>query len=979
MLITSLITGLSYALYVKAVNSRGSHGEINLRSYFHCGTGTVGDPYVITRSRHLYNLSRLQGLGVFGNPEKKKYFQLGYQLIKGDENYYCYTDNGDIVPYLDMNNSNLKNDPINAIGSESTPFYGVFDGKNVEIKNLNVYADPEDSGLFGYTASGSNIHNLFLSNINIHAMGYDSAYSGLYSDTIKENVGFKYYADSTSDTFTTIRHNSAEIQSTTIDLTGVNSVLPKVSVTFNNSNYEYKLISSSNMLSLDEGKQSFTPDVAKIKTFFDDYKENHVLGDDYPVQTTINVSLVASVRDNYGLEHSSVALTLSVVFTLDSNIDNEITMELSIGEQHGGNIGLIVGHCDGSVIDCYVNNGRFYMNDQGKAGMIANNSSLGLVGLIGTSVHNVIGDEESASTEEGTTIGTLDFTKLYNNIINSSETFPAYGSTAYYTYTPKEGNEYMDYLRYDTSNPRQYVTAYQNAISLRGREVVQNPKDLGVFTIVSHYATTGVEASVTNDIDKAVIQHEDIGVGTNDDEYYVYYSTGEYQRGKSSGNPLDALVPGYTIPTNGDFSYDSLAVRELNDNIIFRVKVGDHGQGFYFSERDKSAPGGEFISSYLNYKLVDRNGNHIPDTDGRSGLMLRTSRILSDGRRKDEEISSFSSSFALVTSTNNKGDAKNTMYCFEKDDVKYAANMINFEISSDLANVTVVAASADGNKAGVGVYQLDTEYKKSKEGYWYHQRNGVNNFTKPDYAFLIPSEDQLAYYDYHVIDDNGTKRGYLGKYDSDGNFQKLETIDSSSPEHVAAVVKNEEKYGYEADKPRLFAHTFLLPSGRYCLGSCTGTAKIYYACAQGQVEGELDYTNQAYSKDEVKNIDFIKKERFTDSTVNISDLTTDHDYTYSSSSNKLFDQRCYVALAASNRSAFKALQGVLEFVYNSVDGKFYINAVENNVDKSWIKQLAVNNYGRVHGESYDIAGLENMPIVLLGAESSDVNELMYIG
>ena len=125
---------ITFALFAKYANNNGSYGEISLRSYYECGDGlTPETAYTITRPRHLYNLSRLQGLGVYG---EKRYFQLGKVGLGGDESGepLCYADDssGVLIPYLDMSNSDYSNNPINSIGSESLPFYGVFDGQNVE-------------------------------------------------------------------------------------------------------------------------------------------------------------------------------------------------------------------------------------------------------------------------------------------------------------------------------------------------------------------------------------------------------------------------------------------------------------------------------------------------------------------------------------------------------------------------------------------------------------------------------------------------------------------------------------------------------------------------------------------------------------------------------------------------------------------------------------------------------------------------------
>ena len=198
----ALSIGLTFALYEKDAKSNGSFGEISLRSYFECGSGRApktngpddpGDPYVITRPRHLYNLSRLQSLGVFN---ESKCFQLGLVGLAGDTSGepLCYLNDSanTTVPFLDMSASTYTYEPINAIGSEAVPFFGEFDGQGLEIKNLTVYADPEDAGLFGYTAHGSLVHDLFLSNVTINALGYTDGYANLYGPSSAAVAGTSF-------------------------------------------------------------------------------------------------------------------------------------------------------------------------------------------------------------------------------------------------------------------------------------------------------------------------------------------------------------------------------------------------------------------------------------------------------------------------------------------------------------------------------------------------------------------------------------------------------------------------------------------------------------------------------------------------------------------------------------------------------------------------------------------------------------------
>ena len=68
-------------------------GEV-ITSYFHCGSGTEEDPYVITRPVHLYNLTRLYE-DLDGFAEANNHFQLGYDLDNdGDLECYTYNDHG---------------------------------------------------------------------------------------------------------------------------------------------------------------------------------------------------------------------------------------------------------------------------------------------------------------------------------------------------------------------------------------------------------------------------------------------------------------------------------------------------------------------------------------------------------------------------------------------------------------------------------------------------------------------------------------------------------------------------------------------------------------------------------------------------------------------------------------------------------------------------------------------------------------------
>ena len=86
--------------------------------YYASGIGTAGDPFIITKPRHLYNLAWLQYLGFYnkntGTDDHQFYFRLG--------------DNIDMSQF----------GPIPPIGTELNPFVGNFDGRGYVISNLTI-------------------------------------------------------------------------------------------------------------------------------------------------------------------------------------------------------------------------------------------------------------------------------------------------------------------------------------------------------------------------------------------------------------------------------------------------------------------------------------------------------------------------------------------------------------------------------------------------------------------------------------------------------------------------------------------------------------------------------------------------------------------------------------------------------------------------------------------------------------------------
>lgn len=991
----ALSVGMTIALYQKSVKGNGTYGEVSLRSYYESGSGTENDPFIITRPRHLYNLSRLQGLGVYG---EKVYFQLGKVDLGGvDSNGVpmCYADDSSTVkkPYLDMSGSNRDTNPINAIGSEALPFYGEFDGQNVEIKDLNVYCNPQDAGLFGYTAHGSMVKNLFLSNVTINALGYTDEYADLYSpeSTIGNNAWFVYTPNDGSESinFTSGYANTVFTYFNANNTTDFeyteqgSSPIPTVSIHAPSNSYTFSTLLSGDLVTLNENGE-IVPDLTRVFEFFKEKKNE----DDakFPIQASSAASLIVSSVDRYGQKHSKVLLNLEYDFTLDTESSSFISMGVRVSSDHGNNIGLVAGHCDGSISNCYVYNGSFQMNNGGAGyNYLANGSDLGLIGKVGGTVQNILASESDVGAKEGKSIGVLDFTTIYRDIISDTSFDGSHtqsGLTAGVTYNPIPTTKYLQYLRYYEGN---YITIAEDAVSFRGRQIITNT-DLGVFTVATDARTTGMHGDAGQNIDRSVVLTDDdltIDDASGEDNYYIYYSTGEYNKGYHSthgtgltyasyvdnfqSDSSTSILPGRHFPRKDQVTRESFETREARQNYFVRFKLDPgyrRGKGFYFSDVDTETDGGAFMANYFNYKLVDQNSYHIPVGNNKCGVMLKNNLR--------QEVSSFAASFACPDLTPFQGVAR-TVYALEDAEQNpYVSNMVNFEIKNEMANVTVIAAPSDNSlPSALGVYKLDDS---DFEGSIDYQMDNYNltfkqSYDSPDYAFFMPTTNKLTYFDYRV--NSLTQKGEIGTYDSNGTF----TVASNSTDATVPSDYDTTEFGYESGKTRLFAHTFCLPKGRYCIGSAARDSqcvpKIYYMCAQGQDDGQFDFDDNVFaSTDRVENVDFINVPRFAlDGTENIiiSDITA-YNPSSPTEGNRLGNRRLYVALVNSDRSMFgDSVPSNLSFTFDPGSGKFNITSTLTGQDLiDAITRVAVDNYkpNLTNGDQKELT------IYLLGIESN---------
>lgn len=998
------------AAYIKYVeDDSGAFGTIGLRSYFHCGIGTEEDPFVITRPQHLFNLSRLQSLGVFS---EQKYFQLGYNLDNtGEKKVYAGDTGEELANVLDMkdykgtdNQKTLAN-----IGNESTPFYGIFEGNGLEIKNAQVHCSLEDSGLFGYVSSRAEVRNLILDNITIQNDGYSSDFNSLYSEsavkTLKHNTGFqitqgirtvKYTYDENGksqiiEDSKNEPHNSTNTLSFEIKTDSSTSEediykMPSFSLINNtgSNNFTYSILPSEGFFtsSTESGtkvhtltkKKDGSTDLDDIFSYFESYNKDAA----FPLKLSMTMSLVANYLDSSGINHAKVVSALNLSFEKLSKTSNFITMYTQPREtEHGNNMGLVVGHLDGSLKNVYVHDGTFKMNTESKNTAVDQKSMIGFVGYVGPSVaDNATNESKGNIASSGKDVGVLDFTEIYDSVVgNSTFTKNTSGSTNYYEYTPVSDNEYMDYLRYINTKADSYrISNNQNSISLIGKKLIQDDdghnRGLGVFAIATDYRQGGEGGggAFLNYDSSTIVKSKIFGTdpsATKYDSENIFFSTYEYRKGNpyytfdDVKNTLNnyttssstSFLPGEHIPLHVTSSNQS--IYEAFYNYLFRFKLDSIRDDFYFSDLNSSSIGGNFLNSYLNYKLVDDTGTPIEPGSSQFGIMVK------DKKRKN--ISQLTTNFYL--------DGSGKMYINNPSQDNFSiSNSINFEIKTDNANVTILAGSKEDEDSMLGIYKIPSEKEKPQgETAFVPTRGGKEmTWSDPDYGMVLRKKSQISFFEY-----NNRKIGSADLGES--YFKDNQEVTSSNNNTSKRLNKDEtDKFDDSSfknyiDNP-IYAHTFKLPRGRYCLGSAIGDVCVYYICAQGQDNGDLSLTANAFSKiNKIENVDFL----ITDTQDNEKPFFRIENNQVTANQDNINAKRCYLIFDSGNISHFKASsknnthEFILKMKYDETNQQFIFN-IESESDISSIEKLALTSY-----KKKQVTGSKNTTINLFGQIRND--------
>lgn len=183
---------ISYAWFIKGLDVDPLATGSSTEAYYHSGTGTENDPFIITTPRHLYNFAWLQYLGAYnkdkksGNTFPATYFKVGL--------------NSSIT--IDM-----AGWPLPPIGTTQYPFIGNFNGNGSTITNLTTtnkfseFGDKHPSGVDDKTFEYDNCGAIgFFGSVGAYDNSIISGDDklGTYTYDTSNNKIYNFYLDDTN-------------------------------------------------------------------------------------------------------------------------------------------------------------------------------------------------------------------------------------------------------------------------------------------------------------------------------------------------------------------------------------------------------------------------------------------------------------------------------------------------------------------------------------------------------------------------------------------------------------------------------------------------------------------------------------------------------------------------------------------------------------------------------------------------------------
>lgn len=857
----TLVVAQTYMLFVAQKEITGSSdkitGSVGLRQYFDSGSGSESDPYIITRPTHLYNLSRLQSLGAFPTT---KYFQVGKLMEDGDTAYKVYKSDSSSNTQTTLDMTDYRS--LISIGSTSSPFFGIMDGKNIVIKGLTIDSEPEDIGVFGYISSGASVSNMVFSDLTVTDKGYSIYLSSLFSPTTSyDDVAGILTCDTTDITTDGLSFSSLSFTdlSKSFSLhvpsglpTQLDTTISGVATSFPIS-YNIRTTNDGIFNYTTEG-QDFSIDTSGTGSLY-----NNVSFTQATASVSIRFYVTANVTIS-NIRYAKIVSTFDMVLGHNGTEASGETFDMSVYREpdttynysHNTNIGFIAGHTDGGIHDSYVYNGKFVLNQSSTSDFVHQKaeSENCLVGEVGINIDNKI--SPASNYESAGDTGIINFDSIYSNVrdksVDSTGSMTE-GSYTYYFFDQLDGNLYDDYLRkkraYNSSTSTYYyqcITDADKSIDFIGRQIIKEDdtysRGLGIFQLNTANADYDVTQNYANGLGDFAVTYDPSQ--TYSTFYYstaeldatsngtvtpsTYYGTNKVTDWKPNSDVSSLSInTGTTLPlTSGVSSFDSLANSSLfsspsfetNTNYLIKSTLSSSLSNYYFSNTSST-----FLKDYFTYKLKDKLGSSIASTSSDFGLMIKEKSGTTFAN-----TTNFSSYLKL---TGNNGTIGTVSVTDGDTTVTVPSKAIQFTINNDYgANITVLASSEKIGSSTTNTSNYLCLYKEgSTDGY------------RPDYAMYLPNST--------VDDTDSSNMPYYFNYDE-------------TTRNITSTKASLETNGSYI--PRLYAHTFYIPqAGTYFLGTPTGTSYVYYIAVQGQNgKGNLGGRKTVYiGTDTIDNMDFL--------------------------------------------------------------------------------------------------------------------------
>ena len=888
-------------------------GEVGLRDYFYRGDDYVGNgselyPHEIVTCDHFYNLTRLQNLGVFS---EKTYFRIGH-VFSDDEaaGAQCLDSDGNRVSVLDMTSFCNNRGSLLPIGNEGTPFYGTLDGRNIPIVGLKVAGNPEDIGVFGYTAYTSSLTNIIFKNLEVASNGYslvdDSSflYSAIIEDIFSEaatgfetaSLAFVDGAEVSHPLKTLVPYAIADLTTCTeeVEIDGETcsvvsgAFVPSFpSMSIGGQEVEFTVTSSTGVIEQDKETGNFIINLSKLPIEF---------SEGTPVLMNSNISLVASIKLE-GIKYARVIQSYSVqikyapvvesgpnILSLKVECDHVLDEDSNpINYGHGYNVGFVVGHADGNVGNCYVYNGTLLFNkDDPSLQEIASQSEIGLIGKVGNNVTTDI-DPSNSDNAKGET-GVLNFSHIYSLIREpfeaGDETFAGYFNT-------------YDSAAQNLTGPKKAFISY-----------AQEPK------VEDKYSPRSASAS-TFDLYKEYLRSDTDG----SHKHYITSAgtfeglTSETTAGKSYTIPsgtLDKMMNSVDFTWNkiicdgleedenrglGVFKivtpYSALAQDPELTSAIWRNDIGSFSIVRDFPENAKTA-------IYFSTAECDwRNGGGWDGATGNiSPAIMNTIPSYSDTGSFEYPFSrDFNYLFKLDLNQANNFKIGNDIYnyMYNTDNpflINYLSSKLidrqgkpvapgnkgfGFKVQFAQDSLTPVTALSSYMEIGQPKRTNLQQYTVNGETHYYPPKSITFDIDNPNGAnvSIAGCDGDISIYKYNPDDNSEAVEELLtmrSRKNSDDNMGRYFTYSYNGSTSTTST-EVEPQGGNMRATDFLYGHIFTLPRGHYVIGSSVKTgstsAKLYYVCVQGQTNGDLGELEVATIGNYVHDVDFLLKDPTT--------------------------------------------------------------------------------------------------------------------